>query len=94
MPLHIHRYMPRVVLRVLVFCCASLFAHVFTQHINMPPVLHPQVKARLAAKKKAAEAAAAKKKSIAAAAAAEAKARAKKAGGKKDTSHWNQAPTR
>jgi hypothetical protein len=64
----------------------------FLTYICLP--LHLQVKARLAAKKKAAEAAAAKKKSIAAAAAAEAKARAKKAGGKKDTSHWNQAPTR
>jgi hypothetical protein len=68
-------------------CCPYLCTHV-------PAALHLQVKARLAAKKKAAEAAAAKKKSIAAAAAAEAKARAKKAGGKKDTSHWNQAPTR
>jgi hypothetical protein len=61
---------------------------------NSASLYSVQVKARLAAKKKAAEAAAAKKKSIAAAAAAEAKARAKKAGGKKDTSHWNQAPTR
>lgn len=53
-----------------------------------------QLKARLAAKKKAAAAADAKKKGIAAAAAAEAKARAKKSGGAKDKSKYNQAPTR
>jgi hypothetical protein len=59
---------------------------------STPPL--PQVKARLAAKKKA-EAANKKKPTAAAAlAAAEARARAKKAASKKDTSHYNQAPTR
>jgi len=67
------------------------FCRTSTPHLAL--INTHQVKARLAAKKK--EAAAKKKTTTAAAvAAAEAKARAKKAAAKKDTSHYNQAPTR